>query len=258
MLFDSHMHCEYSCDSTMTLVQAVAAARQAKVGMIVTEHWDRDYPTNPSAFEFDLEDYFRKFTPYRSASVLLGIEVGMQEHTAQADEAMLAAYPFDCVIASLHCMNKRDLYQKSCYQGQTKAAAVAEYLEASLANLRLYHNFDTYGHLDYISRYMPYEDTELYYEEFPQLWDEVFTLLSKEHKALEINTRRLDLPQAVKALTVLYRRFAQLGGRYVTLGSDAHYTEHIARRLDVARHLAATNNLIPVYFKQRQMIKMED
>ncbi|MEG0969649.1 MAG: histidinol-phosphatase, partial [Acidaminococcaceae bacterium] len=75
MLFDSHMHCEYSCDSTMTLVQAVAAARQAKVGMIVTEHWDRDYPTNPSAFEFDLEDYFRKFTPYRSASVLLGIEV---------------------------------------------------------------------------------------------------------------------------------------------------------------------------------------
>ena len=50
MLFDTHMHCDYSCDSHMQFADAIAAAKQANIGMIVTEHWDYDYPTNPDAF----------------------------------------------------------------------------------------------------------------------------------------------------------------------------------------------------------------
>ena len=58
MIFDTHMHCRYSIDSKMSIDEAKAAAEKLGIGMIITEHWDEDYPTNPEAFVFDIADYF--------------------------------------------------------------------------------------------------------------------------------------------------------------------------------------------------------
>lgn len=66
MIFDTHMHCQYSIDSKMSAKEAKAAALQQNLGIIITEHWDEDYPTNPEAFVFDIEDYFKQLAPYRS------------------------------------------------------------------------------------------------------------------------------------------------------------------------------------------------
>ena len=258
MLFDTHMHADYSCDAHQTIVQAIAASKVAGVGMILTEHWDRDYPTNPEEFQFNIPEYFAKNNKYRSERVLLGIEVGMQKHLAVIDDKTIKEYPFDEVIASMHCMQGRDMYEPTSYTGLTKHQAVTTYLEDSIACLGLYKDFDTYGHIDYISRYMPYEDQELHYLEHSKLWDQVFKLLIEENKAIEINTRRLDLPSAVESLTVLYKRFKDLGGRYVTLGSDAHYPEHVGRRLQEAVAIAYECNLQPVYFKKRERIVIKE
>ena len=61
MIFDTHMHCDYSCDSHMKIAEAVAAAKQQNIGIVITEHWDDDYPTNPSSFMFDVDEYFERF-----------------------------------------------------------------------------------------------------------------------------------------------------------------------------------------------------
>ena len=73
---------------------------------------------------------------------------------------------------------------------------------------------------------------------------------------MEINTRRLDEAQACEALLAIYQRYKQLGGRYCTIGSDAHYSEHVGRRLDKALMLAQQSGLQPVYFKERKMYLM--
>ena len=52
-MFDTHNHCEFSCDSKMTLAQAAVTAEKLGIGMILTEHWDYEYPTNPEMFLFD-------------------------------------------------------------------------------------------------------------------------------------------------------------------------------------------------------------
>ena len=93
MIFDTHMHCDYSCDSHMKIAEAVAAAKQQNIGIVITEHWDDDYPTNPSSFMFDVDEYFERFGPYRSDKVLLGIEIGMQKQTTAADEALAGNIP---------------------------------------------------------------------------------------------------------------------------------------------------------------------
>ena len=91
------------------------------------------------------------------------------------------------------------------------------------------------------------------YADAPELFDELFKILANGNKAIEINTRRLDDQKAIDALVALYKRFAELGGKYCTLGSDAHYAEHVGRRMDVALAIARECGLTPVYFKKRQI-----
>ena len=256
MIFDTHMHCDYSCDSHMKIAEATAAAKRQNIGIVITEHWDEDYPTNPKEFLFDVDDYFKRFGPYRGEQLLLGIEIGMQKHTAAADERLAAAYPFDYVLASMHCVNGRDLYEERCYAGLTKVEAVREFLTDTLANLQLHDNFDAFAHIDYMCRYMPFLDQEFVLDEAPELFDQVFRLLIEKEKPLEINTRRLDNPKSAEALLTLYKRYAELGGRYAVLGSDAHYAEHVGRRLQEALILAEAAELELVYFKERKMRKM--
>ncbi len=259
MIFDTHMHCDYSCDSHMEFADATAAAAAQGIGMIVTEHWDYDYPTNPNAFTFDLDEYFARFLPFCSNKVLIGIEIGMQTHTAAADKAVAQGHAFDFVLGSIHCIGGRDLYEPTCYEGRTRAQIVEEFLHDSITCLEQDRDFDSFAHIDYICRYWPYEgaERELRLQDAPDLFDRLFKLLIEKNIPIEINTRRLDDAAAIAGLAPLYKRYRELGGRYCTIGSDAHYAEHVGRRLQEALALAQQCGLTPVYFKKRRMLIME-
>ena len=122
-MFDTHNHCEFSCDSKMTLQQAADTAAKLGIGIILTEHWDYEYPTNPEQFLFDRDTYFKKNLPLRSDNVLLGIEVGMQPHLAEKEDKVPEGYPFDFVIGSIHMMNRLDLYEVTTYKGLQRIKA---------------------------------------------------------------------------------------------------------------------------------------
>lgn len=259
MLFDTHMHCDYSCDSKMQFADAISAAAAQQIGMTVTEHWDYDYPTNPDAFTFDIDEYFSRLKPLCNEKVLIGIEIGMQTHTAAEDKRVAQSHAFDYVLASIHCIGKRDLYEPTCYAGRTRQEIVEEFLHDSITCLEQDRDFDAFAHIDYICRYWPYEgaERELRLADAPELFDKLFTLLIEKNIPIEINTRRLDDAAAVAGLIPLYKRYKELGGQYCTLGSDAHYEEHVGRRLEEALAIAKECELVPVYFKKRQLVIME-
>src|SRR5574344_682949 len=213
-MFDTHVHCEFSCDSTMTLTQAwEQVEHEPKLGMVVTEHWDYEYPGNPEKFIFDREAYFAKYKSMRRpGKLLLGIEVGMQPHLAAQDDAVPNGYAFDYVLGAVHMMDKQDLYYKKAYQGLTQAQAEEKYLQTAIACVESHKNFDAFAHIDYICRYWPYTgvDAELHVEHC----------------------------------------YAGLGGRFCTVGSDAHNKTHVCRRLQLASVLAKECGLVPVYFEE--------
>lgn len=259
MLFDTHMHCDYSCDSNMKFAEAIAAAQAQGIGMVVTEHWDYDYPTNPNAFTFDIDEYFSRLQPLCNDRIFIGIEIGMQTHTAAADNNVASGHAFDYVLGSIHCIGRRDLYEPQCYAGYTRQQIVEEFLQDSITCMEQQRDFDAFAHIDYICRYWPYEgaERELRLQDASELYDKLFRLLIEQGKPLEINTRRLDDAAAVAGLLPLYKRYRELGGRYCTIGSDAHYQEHVGRRLQEALQLAKAAALTPVYFKARKMQIME-
>ena len=109
------------------------------------------------------------------------------------------------------------------------------------------------GHIDYIVRYAPYEEHTLDYTQFHEGIDAVLRAVIETGKVMELNTRRLGDKAACEDLLPVYQRYHALGGRYVTLGSDAHTPEAIGVNFAAGQQLAAAAGLQLVTFKARKM-----
>ena len=252
-MMDTHLHTNVSTDSRMTLQEARERARQLGVGITLTEHMDLAYP-RPEAFVFDVDRYFDEYESYRDEQMLLGIEIGMRPDCLEENRRLAERPGFDYVLGSVHVIDNHDLYDEPFYRGRDKESAYKYYLQA-MRDCVITHDFiDSLGHMDYISRYARYHDPELYYDEFAPDIDAVLQVLAEREKALEINTRRLDSREAGQEMTRICQRFYQLGGRYATLGSDAHQPEAIGRRLKEAAEIADRSGLKVVWFQERKPV----
>lgn len=252
-MYDTHMHTTpFSSDSRMKIAEVQQYVRQTGIGVVLTEHMDYEFP-EPKVYEFDPEAYFSAYAPHRSDTLLLGVEIGLQRFVEGKNQTLVCSYPFDMVIGSIHAVCGRDLYDPSYFQlFPDRKSAYTAYLEAMYENVRSYDDFDTLAHIDYVSRHAPYENSILLYEEFPNLFDRILECLAAKGKSLEINTRQFGDGRAVAALRKLCCRFAESGGRTVTIGSDAHDCGSIGAYLKEAYQLAAACGLTPVYYKERQ------
>lgn len=252
MIFDAHLHTKFSADSQMQIVDAIKAANDKNIGLVLTEHLDYDFPGD-DLFEFDPQQYMSEYAPYRSNKLYLGVEVGMQQHTAQRSIEFVKQADFDEVICSLHVIDGQDLYYKSCYDNKDQKAVYTKYLTL-MAQLIRQHDFaDILGHIDYICRYAPYNPPDIIFADYQELIDDIWLTLIDKGIVPELNTRRFNNSNNIPTLLKLYERYAQLGGKYVSLGSDAHTPENIGFKLYEAANLLTNYNLQPVYFVNRQM-----
>ena len=255
MIFDSHMHTEVSADSAMKAADALERAAKLGVGAVFTEHEDMDFPGEKD-FTFSPEDYWKKYEALRGEGerLRLGVELGMQEGLAEKNRAFVKRAPFDQVIGSIHTLLGFDLYYETLYEGREKDEVYRLYLRAMASCVRSHGAFiDILAHIDYIARYAAYRDTELTYAVYGEEIDEVLAALIETDTVLELNTRRFDAPQGKSSLVPIFRRYRELGGREVTLGSDAHDACAVAFAFCEAQDLAESLGLrIVTFFARRK------
>jgi len=251
MLFDTHMHTCFSTDSKMTMDEAVARGKELGIGITITEHMDIAYP-EPLAFIFDVDEYFAKYNQYCSDSVLLGIEIGMRGDCLVENCSLVEKYDFDYVIGSIHILDNIDIYDADFYRGKTKQDVYRQYFQTMLECITCYDGIHSLGHIDYIARYAKFADPAVHYSEFKEQIDEVLIMLARKGKALEINTRRLDSKESVDIILPIFKRFQEVGGQMVTIGSDAHRVNEIGRGLTIGVEIAERSKLQVVYFKNGQ------
>lgn len=252
MIVDSHIHTEVSSDSRLKLSDAHRRAEELGIGITLTEHIDLGYPTE-GMFTFDPKDYFARYGDMRSERVRLGVEIGMQTEYTDANRAIAHSAPFDYVLGSIHMVDGIDLYNEEYYHGKPKQMTYGRYFESMIDCLRSDTYIDALAHIDYICRYARYDDTEIEYRAFADYIDEVLHLVIEREIALELNTRRLyTAPQAAYMLDTIYRRYYDLGGRLVTIGSDAHKTDAIGWAVSDAMSLIERWKLRPVYYENRR------
>lgn len=251
-MFDCHVHTQFSTDSKMNIEDALKRASDLDIGIIITEHIDLNYPAE-GKFIFSTENYFRDYAKYRNDKLLLGIEMGIREDCVEENKKLAQNDQIDYIIGSVHVIDNVDLFESIFYEGRSKKVVYSHYLRTMLECIKKHDFIDSLGHIDYIARYARFEDNEIYYMDFRDEIDEILKTLIQNEKAIEINTRRIGDSKAVDSLIQIYRRYHELGGRIVTIGSDAHTPENIGANFNNAKEIADMCNLKMVYFKERKL-----
>lgn len=241
---DFHMHSSFSSDSETPLECMIESAVARGLSAICfTEHLDLDYPENCGTFSVDLERYrlelFRLRERYQGTiTIRFGLEMGMQSHLGSRYARIAREYPFDFLIASQHLLDGQDPYYQAFWEKRDERASYRRYFESILENLKTMPEYDTLGHLDYIVRYGPTQNRFYSYEAYAEQIDAILRFLIAEGKCLEVNTAgfKYGLGHPNPEESVL-RRYRELGGSLITVGSDAHRPEQIAYAFDKAETL---------------------
>lgn len=241
--YDYHLHSSASADCVTDIEEMIHTG--IKLGlqhMTFTEHVDIGYPGELD-FSIDYDAYIKNYDQLKEKykdqiSLGLGVEVGLQPQYLKAISEYVKKHPFDFVLASTHVVHGQDPYFGEYYKDKTLAQAYESYFKETYDMLLEYDDFDSYAHLDYIIRYAPVDNKMYRYDDFAHVLDPLLQLIIKKNKALELNTSgyrngfNTPHPQ-VETL----KRYYELGGRKITVGSDAHLTGHIAHSFDQASDL---------------------
>lgn len=239
---DFHVHSDFSSDSDAPMERMIEHAIQIGLDRICfTDHMDYEFPPEYNmSFEFNVDQYFSKITKLQNyykddITILKGIELGLKPEISRRLEKLLQSYSFDFVIGSSHLVDNMDPYYNTFWEKQTIEKSIEKYFQSIIDNVTAFSNIDVYGHIDYIVRYIPkalsneHCNSDEFYHLFHELLDKVLLKIIKSGIAIEVNTAGykygLSHPNPTENII---KRYFQLGGTYVTIGSDAHKPEHIA------------------------------
>ncbi len=240
ILHDTHIHTEFSTDSKAPLSSQLSKATQLGLkGICLTDHMDYEFPVDQyptddgtSPFTFDLaaykEEIFKQKEVFSSLEISTGVECGMQINpiVIQKNTDLSNDPDLDYIIGSLHLVDRKDPYARSFWKNQNAPDLVTHYFEQLYENLLAFHRFDSLGHLDYIVRYAP---DSFHYDpkDNRELVIEILSFLIRHDIALEINTSGWKATPNPNPHFTILKWYQQLGGKLITIGSDAHDPEHL-------------------------------
>ena len=244
MLADCHNHTCFSGDSEAPvrgqIERAIALGMEE---MCITDHHDYDVDSGTIDFCLDIPRYLdemqRMKEEYQGRIQLhIGIELGLQPHLKTYFQELLAQYSFDYVIGSTHFVHGLDPYYPEFFDSRTEEDGYREYFEVMLENCKALDEFDSAGHLDYVVRYGPNRNKFYSYKRYQEWIDEILVTLIQKGKGLECNTAGFakNLGQPHPHPEIL-RRYRELGGEILTIGSDAHDAAHLGYAFEHTQEL---------------------
>ena len=234
MIPDQHTHTVHSPDAKedATIARYVEALKKTDLPSVsLTDHVDLDSPVE--LFK-QLPDYSALFSAVKHANtaskktINVGVEMGYQPHIVTKMNDYVRAHPFDVVIMSVHVGDGLDFHNGDFFGYYGQKHGLKRYFEIVNEALDSGADFDIFGHIDYINRYVPGNVKDYNFDAFKPQIDAALTRIIAMDKAIEINTSgmRYGLDDHHPKHPLLKRYYA-LGGRKITLGSDAHTPDDI-------------------------------
>lgn len=258
MISDLHLHTRLSSDAEQAEWNNVCGfadkARERGLKYIaITEHKDimPDKGTG-GLINADLEkcaelvaaEKRKMLEEGRSSLTLLhGVELAHQHTHPKESAEIISAHSYDFVLGSLHVLkNEFDFCTTdySSFSDELIGKLFKNYLE-ELYEIAEKCDFDSFAHCTYPLRYFSASGrlTELCAEpakNAPEYAD-IFAKLIERGKALEINTSGIKKGSFTLPTADLLKLYFDLGGRYVTVGSDSHDIKFVGSGVDVAEQM---------------------
>ncbi len=226
-MIDYHIHTHISADCDIPMMKMAQAAQDKGLKEICfTEHIDLNMIEGPD-FSVDFDVYTAALEETRNAFpglvIRMGIESGLDIGTSDKMRAILNGQTLDYIIGSQHVVFGQDPFYEEVWKHHSKDDIFNEYLRVSLESALAIDEFDVMGHIGYISKFCPYEDKLLRYADYADVIDKLLKTLIDKGKGLEVNTNGLYMTPSTMPETSIIKRYFELGGEIITVGSDAHY-----------------------------------
>ena len=241
-MFDYHLHTRISFDSDTPAKDILKAAEAKGLSEIcLTDHYDFNDVKEKKHNIFDIEYYRQELDGISSKTVKLhrGVEFGLTPWNKSELSILTSYYPFDFVIGSVHYVGGYDPYEKEYWSGISVEDGFTKYLKGVLASVRVHDGYDVLGHINYACK-SPNIPTRKYstYLDHADLCDEIMRELIKRGKGMEINTSGLDRVGDFLPSRAHIKRFRELGGEIITVGSDAHDPSRVGQYTSEACEIA--------------------
>jgi histidinol-phosphatase (PHP family) len=223
---------------------AETAISMGLAGIAITDHYDPLWPDDDDPSFLDAHAYETALT--ETEALFSGrirfskvIELGLLP--GKANEMCLeivANYPYDFVIGSMHYSETTPIDYPPFIDGRSLEDIAEEYYTLLLEGIRNYKNYDVLGHINAIDRYTDKPAPESV--TMPYI-DEILKCAIPDGKGIEINTSSFGRYSNIKShgtpTLPMLRRYRELGGEIVTVGSDAHLASEIGAFLDEGEEL---------------------
>ena len=232
-MFDYHMHTRVSFDGHDTGLQMAQAAKAAGLKEICfTDHLDYDPLGKMGILAFDTAVYNAEYDDLEIPGLKIrrGMEFGMTVDNRAQFRKDLQRRPFDFVLGSIHFVDDFDVYYEDYWKDKSVFQAERRFLEATLECVELHEDFDVLAHLTYIAKTHCHPSPRpVPFEEHRELIDEILKTLARKNKGLEMNTSGVDRCGGFLPTEDMVRRFREVGGKIVTIGSDAHQSRRVGQ-----------------------------
>ena len=257
-MFDYHLHSSVSFDSRCPAARIVQAAERAGLREICfTDHYDFNDDPQQQHDVFSLDVYRAAYDTVSSETVAIrrGVEFGLTPWNGAELSALLAENAFDFVIGSVHYAGGYDPYCAEYWVQNADTDGFERYLQQTLTCVKAQNNFDVLGHLNYVCKSV-YNPTRLplRYHDYRDLCDEILKQLVQNGNGMEINTSGVDRVGEVLPSAAFIKRFRELGGEIITVGSDAHDETRVGQYIDDALCIAKDVFGYVCTFQNRQPI----
>lgn len=233
-IIDSHIHTNNS-DGKNSMLQMVQGAIDKGLEVItITDHCE--IPRYFKGFDAKIRKSYKDFLEVKDEyghkiKLLFGVEIGQPLDNLAASEDLLAAIPFDFVLATAHNIKgwKNTLYLSEYDPEYVKQLLFAYFDE--IYRIIQWGRFDVLAHLTYPIRYMTKEQKEsVDMGLFEDKINNILRLLIETGKGIEINMAGLFHQAAEPSPNAqIIKKYRQMGGEIITFASDAHRVEKISQ-----------------------------
>ena len=261
MIMDLHTHTHHSFDGeNETVAERILCA--GKLGlryMAITDHVEinrwfpakyygakpPETPEEAEMFPFDgmsaflgsLAETHAETQNCTALHLLCGTEIGQIPQCPELAAALYADPRLDLVIGSIHELpNRLDFFYLD-YARENVPALIRAYFEEVLRLAETGH-FDILAHLTYGLRYIPNRESIDLSPYYPTI-DEIFRRIIADDRALELNGSGLkNDPAFTDPGFPLLCRYRKMGGRRLTLSTDAHASRRLGYRMGDLEQMA--------------------
>lgn len=238
---DTHTHSTFSFDGKQSVDELCASAIAHGISKVaITEHFDTDGTIEGIYSPYDADGAEKAVMEAREKfrgklEISHGLELGQPYSYPAECQKLIKEHNFDFIIGSLHNLLRVPDFCFLKYESMSdrQIETLWERSLDEIYNLLLDSSkhgcrIDTLGHLTYPVRYIKRAGRELDMGKYHDSVSQIYRRLIENDIALEVNTSGIRQGAGMTFPDEpLIRLYYEVGGREITVGSDAHFEKDV-------------------------------